>query len=265
MRILLTNDDGIGAPGLAALREELVSLGEVTVVAPQEPCSGISHSITIHSPITLRKVKDKEGGLCYAADGTPADCVKIALAGLLPARRGGSQEPFDAVVSGINWGANAGMNLLYSGTVAAALEGAWTGILGVAASLERGPQADFGAAAETTRLILERLLKKKLPARSAFSINIPACPLKNIKGVRVSPQSTEFFKETFSCSTLPDGREEITLVGEDKAVPLSDSCELVLLSQGYVTITPLTFDLTRRSFLERLKKWSWVHPACPDP
>lgn len=251
MHILLTNDDGIEAPGLLALRQELVSLGKVTAVAPEEECSGIGHSITLGSSIILRKVRDEEGDLRYAVEGTPADCVKIALGGLL-------KESFDIVVSGINWGANAGMNLLYSGTVAAALEAAYSGSLGVAASLERGPQADFGAAAQTTRSILEIFLKRKLPHRCAFSINIPARPLKEIKGIRVCPQSTEFFQEAFRHTSLPDGREEISLIGQNDGPLTSGASESALLSRGFVTVTPVTFDLTQKSLLARLKKWSWA-------
>ena len=251
MRILLTNDDGIEAPGLSALGRELLSLGQVTVVAPEEECSGIGHSITIGSSIALRKVRAEEGGLRYAVEGTPADCVKIALAGLL-------EESFDIVVCGINWGANAGMNILYSGTVAAALEAAYSGCLGVASSLARGPEADFGVAAQTTRFILQIFLKRKVPRGSAFSINIPARPLKAIKGIRISPQSTEFFKDAFRRSSLPDGRDVFSLIGNDKAALSSGASELALLSEGYVTITPLTFDLTERPLLVRLKKWSWA-------
>jgi 5'-nucleotidase len=203
-------------------------------------------------------VNEETGCPAYAAEGTPADCVKIALAGFVPGTKTGAQESFDVVVSGINWGANAGMNSLYSGTVAAALEGAYSGCLGVAVSLERGPEADFSSAAKTTRFILESLFKRKLPQRTAFSINIPARPLNKIKGIRISPQSTEFFQETLRHSSFPDGTEAITLASEDEALPFPHSRELVLLSQGYVTITPVTFDLTHRRLLVRLKKWPWT-------
>src|SRR5918911_2618790 len=170
MRILLTNDDGIYAPGLRALRPELQKLGEVTVVAPASEQSAVGHSITLLTPLIVQELRDEQGRfLGWAVEGKPADCVKVALLELMP-------EPPDFVVSGLNAGSNAGINVLYSGTVAAAIEGAFFQRTSVAVSLEysKPKPLDFGRAAGLARQVIEQILAARPPAGSLFNVNIPS-------------------------------------------------------------------------------------------
>src|SRR5437588_8202872 len=169
MRILLTNDDGVYAPGLRALRKELQKLGEVTVVAPAGEQSAVGHSITLLTPLLVQEVLDEQQRpMGWAVEGRPADCVKLALMELLPHRP-------DLVVSGCNAGSNAGINVLYSGTVAAAIEGAFFRRTSIACSLEvRKPQPpDFGRGAALARRVVEQVLARRPPDGSLFNVNIP--------------------------------------------------------------------------------------------
>src|SRR5207248_8023357 len=182
MRILLTNDDGIYAPGLRALRKELQRLGDVTVVAPASEQSAAGHSITLLVPLMVQEVRDEDGQfLGWAAEGKPADCVKLALQELLP-------EPPDLIVSGLNAGSNAGINVLYSGTVAAAVEGAFYRCTSIACSLEytRARPLDFPRAAELSRRVIEQILAHRPPAGSLFNVNIPSLEKGPVQGIRVA-------------------------------------------------------------------------------
>src|SRR5262249_50930810 len=168
MRILLTNDDGIYAPGLRAMRTELKKLGSVTVVAPATEQSAVGHSITLLTPLLVQEVQDDEEAFVgWAVEGRPADCVKLALLELLP-------EKPDLLVSGLNAGSNAGINVLYSGTVAAAFEGAFIGVTSVAVSLEyTTPKLDFARGAELARRVIEQIMAHKPATGMLFNVNIP--------------------------------------------------------------------------------------------
>src|SRR5918911_3636112 len=170
VRILLTNDDGVYAPGLRALRKELQKLGEVTVVAPAAEQSAVGHSITLLTPLLVQDVVDEDHRpMGWAVEGRPADCVKLALLELLP-------EPPDLVVSGLNAGSNAGINVLYSGTVAAAIEGAFFQRTSIAVSLEytRPKPLDFGRAAELARQVIEQVMARRPAPGALFNVNIPS-------------------------------------------------------------------------------------------
>src|SRR3954454_23137255 len=180
MRILLTNDDGIYAPGLRALRLELQKLGEVTVVAPATEQSAVGHLITLLTPLLVQEVLDEEQQfLGWAVEGRPADCVKLALMELLP-------QPPDLIVSGLNAGSNAGINVLYSGTVAAAIEGAFFQRTSVAVSLEysKPKPLDFPRAAELARRVIEQIVAQQPPAGALFNVNIPSFEKGPIRGIR---------------------------------------------------------------------------------
>src|SRR5262245_36281098 len=168
MHILLTNDDGVFAPGLRALRKELLRLGEVTVIAPALEQSGVGHSITLLTPLVVKSVDDDDGSqLGFVVEGSPADCVKLAVCELL-------DRPPDLIVSGINAGANAGINVLYSGTVAAAIEGAFFKITSIAVSLEMAEHNDYPHAARHAARVIERILANGPEAGSLFNVNLPA-------------------------------------------------------------------------------------------
>src|SRR3954453_9403949 len=200
MRILLTNDDGIYAPGLQALRKELMTFGTVVVCAPATEQSAAGHSVTLLTPLLVQEVTDDEKRfLGWAVEGRPADCVKLALLELLP-------DPPDVIVSGMNAGSNAGINVLYSGTVAAAIEAAFYRFTAIAVSLEYDKKIyDFPTAARYARQVVEQLLAKKPVAGSLFNVNIPVLEHGPIKGVRVVPQNVTPYQDKFERGGNPRG------------------------------------------------------------
>lgn len=267
VKILLTNDDGILAPGIAAMHRELVSLGDVTVVAPASPQSAAAHAITIPGPIAVRQVRVADQFLGFAVEGRPADCVKLALSTLLDHRP-------DLVVSGINDGANVSINTLYSGTVAAAAEGALLGIASVAVSLERGDEMDFDRAAGIARCVIERLLNTPAagpaspPARETaqaspasggwlINLNIPALRPDTPKGIKVVRQSTQLMQDRYVRHVAPDGRLYFWLEGEFEEATHQSATDLEALREGFVTLTPLHFDLTHDDQLRQMQAWPW--------
>jgi 5'-nucleotidase len=202
MRILLTNDDGIYAPGLRALLPELKKIGDVTVVAPASEQSAVGHSITLLTPLIVQEVRDEQNEfLGWAVEGKPADCVKVALLELLP-------QPPDLVVSGLNAGSNAGINVLYSGTVAAAIEGAFFNRLSVAVSLEysKPKPLDFPRGAVIARQVIEQVLARRPPDGSLINVNIPSFDRGPIKGIRVVPQNVVPYRESLDRRVDPRGR-----------------------------------------------------------
>lgn len=253
MRILLTNDDGIYAPGLQALRKELLALGEVVVCAPATEQSAAGHSVTLLWPLIVQEVlDDQKRFLGWAVEGRPADCVKLALVELLP-------EPPDLIVSGLNAGANAGINVLYSGTVAAAIEGAFFRRTAIAVSQAYGkPKAvDFAAGAAIARRAIERILESQPETGSLFNLNLPRQELGPPKGLKVLPQNVAVYHESFVRNVDPRGRTYYWL-GADYgcAEPHPDTDEFAL-ADGYVTLTPLHFDLTHRALLTKMQQREW--------
>ncbi len=244
-KLLLVNDDGVFAPGLTALANSVQDLSEVTILAPHQERSGMSQAITVNAPLRLTKV---EGG--YMLDGTPADCVKMALQGL-------KLTP-DFILSGINYGSNLGWDVLYSGTVAAALEGVLQGVPSVAFSL--CGSAEFF---ETASLIVRKLLFEEpgllvrpglIPADGVLNINIPALPLEEIKGLRITRLGVRNYHGVMQRREDPRGNEYYWMGGE----PIPQDSEeldidLVAVEQGYVSITPLKFDTTFHEIIPELK------------
>ena len=242
MKLLLTNDDGIFAPGLRAFYRGLIPWADVTVVAPMGCRSGTSHSITYTEPVTCHQVTVEDEFTGYGVLGSPADCVKLACMQL-------ADDPFDLVVSGINHGANVGLNILYSGTVAAALEGAIMGLPAVALSLASGETMDFNRAAE----LGIPLLKACLPMQpgEVVNINVPRLAPGNPLGIRVTEQSTSGFHEYYHARK--DGHHQtVYQLGADHHRQENPPKDTSLVSEGYITITPLRLDLTDHSQLDRL-------------
>jgi 5'-nucleotidase len=253
MRILLTNDDGIYAPGLQALRKELMKLGDVIVCAPATEQSAAGHSVTLLSPLIVQEVFDEQKQfLGWAVEGRPADCMKLALVELLV-------EPPDLIVSGLNAGANAGINVLYSGTVAAAIEGAFFRRTAIAVSQAYGkPKSiDFAAGAAVARTVIERILETNPDAGALFNVNIPRQDLGQPKGLKVLPQNVSVYQESFVRNVDPRGRTYYWL-GADYgcAEPQPDTDEKAL-ADGYVTLTPLQFDLTHHALLAKMQTREW--------
>lgn len=253
MRILLTNDDGVHAPGLRALRAELKKLGEVIVVAPATEQSAVGHSITLSAPLVVQQVfDDAREFLGWAVEGRPADCVKLALLELLP-------EPPDLVVSGLNAGSNSGINVLYSGTVAAAIEGAFFRQTSIACSQEYSKAAppDFARGAELCRRVIEQIIAKEPPRGSLFNVNIPRLERGPVRGVRVLPQNVAPYSEKFDRRIDPRGRVYFWFGPEFGCPEPHPDTDVTALAEGYVTVTPLQFDLTDTGRLAEMSRWQW--------
>ena len=261
MLILLTNDDGIHAPGLLAAWRELTKLGEVHVVAPETVQGATGHGITLTTPLLTSSVTVEGGFTGIAVDGRPADCVKLAAAKLLP-------RPPDLVVSGINAGANTGINVVYSGTVAAAIEAAFLGLPAVAASLylRRNVPTDYARAAVFMRQTVELMLEAGLPPGRVASINLPALDAgQQPTGVKIVRQCVRAWADTYEERKDPRGRSyfwnsSVFSLGEHE-----DDTDMAALRNGYITVTPLQFDLTHYPMLREWESKEWrVDPAEAD-
>ena len=250
LRILLTNDDGVHAPGLAALEEQLQLLGEVTVVAPAIEQSGVGHSITFLTPLVCQEVFDGERRRGWAVEGSPADCVKLGVSELCHPRP-------DLVVSGINGGLNAGINVLYSGTVAAAIEGAFFGIPSIAISLEHDEHADFTSAAKLARQLIEQIIAHPDPPSRLFNVNIPTAGVRNPIGVKLVPMGVARYGEHFLRRQDPQGRVYFWATLDPPPQAESHATDLSALKQGFITLTPLHYDMTLNSALDAMQSWSF--------
>lgn len=254
MQILLTNDDGIYAPGLAAMERELRQLGDVCVVAPATEQSGVGHSITFLSPLIAKEIFDGDRRRGWAVEGSPADCVKIGVFEFCPSRP-------DLVVSGINGGLNAGINVLYSGTVAAAIEGAFFGITSVAVSLEYDEHAQFDKAAELARRVIEEILARDEARDQLFNLNFPTAAMDHPKGLKIVPMGVARYGEHFIKRQDPKGRNYYWATGDPPPSQEGHATDLSVLAEGYASLTPLRFNLTNPEMLERMADWSGVQAA----
>lgn len=248
MQILLTNDDGIYAPGLAAMERALKRLGTVNVVAPAIEQSGVGHSITFLTPLMAKEIFEGDRRRGWAVEGSPADCVKLAFGELCP-------KP-DLVVSGINGGLNVGINVLYSGTVAGATEGAVFGIPSVAVSLEYDDHAKFDEAGELAVRMIEQILATRDSAKhQLYNINIPTVAFQRQPEVRIVPMATVGWPAEFDRRVDPKGRRYYWAMGTP-AVPVDgEMTDLEALQKGYVTLTPLRIDRTEREMLTQMRDW----------
>ncbi len=254
MRILISNDDGILAPGLAALRACVADLGEITVVAPDSAQSGAGHAITVNRPLSVQEVRVEAGNRSFtglSVDGSPADCVRLAIRNLMA-------EPPDIVLAGINAGANVGVNVFYSGTVAIAAEAAMFHIPGVAMSAAMsGEQPDFAAAARLCRWVLDNLLQEGLSGREVINVNIPALGPQRPAGVRVVRQSTADLEDVYRPAAESRGRRRFYLGEHYGFGPAGADTDVAALAEGHITITPLRVDMTDHSRLEALAGHRW--------
>ena len=251
MLILLTNDDGIYAPGLAALEKTLRRLGEVEVVAPATEQSGVGHSITFRMPLLYKQILlDDENHLGWAVEGTPADCVKIGVSHIC------KRKP-DLVVSGINGGLNAGINVLYSGTVAAAIEASFYRIESFAVSLEyRNKKMPYAEAAEIATDVIENILARKNETGNVspelYNLNIPLQAIEGERTVKVTSMDPNQYWESFEKRTDPSGKPYFWLIGRPIPREIGDlssqngvMTDLQALAQGFVTLTPLDYNMTK--------------------
>lgn len=247
MLILLTNDDGISAPGILAMYHALTELGEVHVIAPETVQSATGHGITLSTPLLTSKYTLAEGVTGIAVDGRPADCVKLAVNQLLP------RKP-DLVVSGINSGANVGINVLYSGTVAAAIEAAFLGLPAVATSLllKRDIEPDYAGAARGTMQAVRDLLDRGLAPGDVVSVNLPALKEgERSNGLKYCRQCTRPWVDTYERREDPRGRPYFWNSSVFKLGETDSDTDIAYLRDGYTTITPLHFDLTQHKLLSK--------------
>jgi len=233
IEILVTNDDGIGADGIRALTKAMETLGNVTIMAPDREQSATSHALTLHRPLRIRKISERE----LSVDGTPTDAVLLGVHGFLKERPA-------LVVSGINHGPNMGNDVLYSGTVAAASEGTFLGIPSVAISLATWGPADFGPPARVAKALVAQLLRRGLPAKTCLNVNIPSIPFEEMKGVRVTRLGKRVYRDVIVEKTDPRGKLYYWIGGEEPTWENDDSSDFTAVERGYVSVTPLTFELT---------------------
>ncbi|MEO1713473.1 MAG: 5'/3'-nucleotidase SurE [Bacteroidota bacterium] len=247
-RILVTNDDGVSAPGIRVLVEEASKLGEVVVVAPDSPQSGQGHAITISSPIRLKPVKHFGDILAYECSGTPVDSVKLAKNVVM------KDQNFDLCVSGINHGSNVSVNILYSGTMSAAMEASLEGVDSIGFSfLDYSWEADFDVCRPIVRQIMEDVLKNGLGDCRLLNVNIPKLPAAEIKGIRISRQAEARWVEKFHEATDPRGQKYYWLTGEFVNNDLGEDTDVWALENGYVSVVPSGHDLTHHQSLDAIR------------
>ncbi len=245
--ILISNDDSINSPGIAVLVEIMLKIGEVIVVAPDGPQSAQGHSITIEDPIRLTKVNSFKGVTAYQCTGTPVDCVKIAIDKLL------SRQP-DLMVSGINHGSNASINVLYSGTMSAAVEASIDGMPAIGFSLcDFRWDANFDHCKPYIERLAREALDKKLPYGNLLNVNIPP---GEIKGVKVCRQAKGRWKEDFDRRHDPFGREYFWMTGQFVDMDHKEDSDEWALNNGYISVVPTMFDLTAHQQIETVKQWN---------
>lgn len=248
MEILITNDDGILADGIFALAASLKKIGNVTVVAPDTQRSAVGHAITLTDPLRVTEIKRSGKFFGYATSGTPADCVKLAIRALM------KKKP-DLLVSGINLGDNTGCNVLYSGTVSGATEGALLGIPSIAVSLATFINPDYSYAAEFARRLASSAKKHRLPSGTLLNVNVPNLPASQIKGVSITRQSLTIFDDKYDKRLDPHGQAYYWLTGAVNMRDNDPECDVFALKQNKVSVTPLQFNLTDEKFRPELTEW----------
>lgn len=243
MIILVSNDDGIHSEGLHALEAALRTVGEIYTVAPDREQSAVSHALTLHRPLRIEELAPRR----FAVDGTPTDCVNLAVKGFLPVRP-------QLVVSGVNKGANLGDDITYSGTVSAAIEGSLLGIPSIAVSLVTWtPPFRFTAAAEFAAMLAGEVIAQGLPTDTLLNVNVPNLPPQEIKGYRITRQGKRRYAETLEVRIDPRGKKYYWIGGDDLGFDPDEGTDCVAVHDGFISVTPLHVDLTNYRALHELR------------
>ncbi len=248
MTILITNDDGIHSEGILALKTALKTVGKVLVVAPDRPRSASGHSITLHKPLRVHRVRMADGEYGFASNGTPSDCVSLGVLDL-------AESKVDLVVSGINHGPNLGWDLTYSGTVSAAMEGAVMGIQSFAVSVAAFDHPRYEYAASFSAHLARILFENKLPESVLLNVNVPAAPPEEIKEIEITKQGKRHYGGKLDKRVDPAGRAYYWLGGEPPTDEAGDGTDVKAIAEGRVSVTPVHLDLTGYSVLEQVEKW----------
>jgi 5'-nucleotidase len=254
MHILVTNDDGVYAPGLLALVQELRNLGEVSILAPDHNWSASGHVKTLNRPLRAKPVTLADGTTALASDGAPSDCVALALMGVI-------EKPIDLVVSGINPNANIGHDVTYSGTVTAAMEAAIGNVWGIAVSLD-APEyfsgaLDYSTAAIAARRVAQMLVAHALPKNILLNVNVPYLTETELKGYRISRQGLRIYRDELVRREDPRGRPYYWIGGEAPTGVEEEGTDFGDLKAGYVSVTPLQLDLTAHALIKTIADWDW--------
>jgi len=252
--ILVTNDDGVNAPGITALAQAMRKLGKVTVLAPDHNWSASGHVKTLHRPLRVKEVVLSDGTTAFASDGAPSDCVALAMLGFIP-------EKIDLVISGINPNANIGHDVTYSGTVTAAMEAAIWDLPSIAVSLDSPDgfigSLDYSTAAEVGLLAARMVKEHGIPKNSLLNVNVPYLQINEIKGYRATRQGLRLYHDELVRRLDPRGRPYYWIGGDaPTGIPESDT-DYGALKEGYVSITPLQLDLTDHNQIKSIKDWKW--------
>jgi 5'-nucleotidase len=254
VHILVTNDDGVTAPGLLALAKEMEVLGKVSILAPDRNWSASGHVKTMHRPLRVKEIQLSDGIQALATDGAPSDCVALAVLGILP-------EKIDLVVSGINPNANLGYDVTYSGTVTAAMEATIWGIPGIAVSLD-SPENHLGAldyemAARVARQVAKKVNQRGLPKETLLNVNVPYLPLTELAGFKITRQGLRVYRDELDRRLDPRNRPYYWIGGQSPTGIPEDGTDFGALQQGFVSITPLHLDMTAFDIVDSLQTWEW--------
>ncbi len=249
--ILITNDDGIDADALAPLAEALAPLGDVDIIVPERNWSGASHSITLFRPLRVRPTKLRSGHPAFMTDGSPTDCVRLAVLGFLKHRP-------DIVVSGINRGANMGDDITYSGTVAAAMEGILSNIPSIAISIGAyGGDIDYGPAASFAALLARNILDRGFAPDTLLNVNVPPLPRDQIAGVEVTRLGKRTYRDQLVERLDPYGNPYYWVGGPAVSGEAEEGTDVAAMGAGKISVTPIALDLTNHALLEELARWDW--------
>ena len=254
MHILVTNDDGVTAPGLLALAQEIRKLGSVTVLAPDRNWSASGHVKTLDRPLRVREALLADGSSAFSSDGAPSDCVALALLGVV-------EEKIDLVVSGINPNGNLGHDVTYSGTVTAAMEAVITGVPGIAVSLDSPEnhtgKLDYSTAAIVARRVVEQVIAEGIPKGVVINVNVPYLKENELKGFMITRQGLRLYRDALDRRFDPRGKAYYWIGGEVPTGVDEPGTDFGALRAGYVSVTPLQLDLTHYKMMEELKKWKF--------